>query len=182
MSSHADFLHRKSLAWVAFWEMEKLWRANHLPINLKVNIFKASVVSVLLYGCELWVYDASMVDQINSLATSCYMIMLDIRRLDKVPNVDVLARVNQRELINAAYKRQLQWLGQALNRDADEPSRIFALYEPAPSHGSARPGRRPTTFYEHIASILSPSGMSVNDIVDAAKNEKEWKKKIAVYG
>jgi hypothetical protein len=104
-----------------------------------------------------------MVSKINSFATSCYKIMLGLPRLDKLPNENVLAEVNQRDLVNSAYKRQLNWLGQALRRDTDEPARISALYA----------GRSPRTFYDHIPGILSHSGISAQKIVETAKNEKE---------
>ncbi|RNA01412.1 hypothetical protein BpHYR1_032591 [Brachionus plicatilis] len=35
--------------------MEMIWTAKHVKIELKVNIFEASVLSILLYECELWI-------------------------------------------------------------------------------------------------------------------------------
>ena len=55
-SSETDFKRRIALAWSAFWDMEKIWRAKHIPTQLKKNIFKTSVVSVLLYGPILYGY------------------------------------------------------------------------------------------------------------------------------
>ena len=61
----------------------------NIPIKLKVNIYKASVVSVFLYGCERRIIGSAIGDKINSFATSCFRIMLDIRCLDKVTNEDI---------------------------------------------------------------------------------------------
>jgi len=184
ISSRADFDHRKSLAWVAFWQMEKMWRAKHVPIRLKTDIFSASVISVLLYGCESWIIDDVMKNKINSFAISCYRIMLGIKRLDKTTNESILQRVNRCDLVNVAYKRQLSWLGHTLRRNENEPSRTLALYEPAPRHGRARPGQPPRTFLQHISSLLTsaPSGLSAKDIQKMAENRKLWRERIADFG
>jgi hypothetical protein len=79
-----------------------------------VNIFKPSVVSVLLNGFESWIFDESMVSKINSFATSCYRIMLSTPTNDKC--------IGSGKHYGAT----------PMNR---EPARIFALYESAPSHG-----------------------------------------------
>ena len=164
--------------------MDKIWRAKHIPLALKVNIFQASVVSVLLYGCESWIVDENMEKKINCFGSSCYRIMLGIRRLDKITNESVYEQVRRRPLAYAAYKRQLQWLGHALRREENEPSRIFALYEPAQSLGRSKPGQPPRTFTQHIAHLLTsaPSGLSSADIARLAKDRKEWSKRVAEYG
>ena len=38
-----------ALVWVAFWNLGKIWKSNHIPIQLKLNIFRAS--SVFQYYC-----------------------------------------------------------------------------------------------------------------------------------
>ena len=53
------------------------------------------MVSVLLYGCESWIYDEGTVNKINRFATSYYWIMLEIRRLE-VANEVVYQKVKQR--------------------------------------------------------------------------------------
>ena len=79
-SAVADLKHRSGLAWTAFWELEKLWRAKHVTLKLKLDIYKASVISILLYGCETWIVNEDMANKINSFATNCYRKMLGIRK------------------------------------------------------------------------------------------------------
>ena len=119
-----------------------------IAIRLKVNLFKTAVVSVLLYGCESWIVSESMANQINSFATSCYRIMLSIRKLDKVPNSTVLERVNEPPLLNDLHSHQLRKLSHSLRLSADEPAKIFALYEPAPAHGKEKRGAHRQSFRE----------------------------------
>ena len=70
--------------------MERIWRARHIDLTLKVRIFEASVQSVLLYGCESCVVDQKIESKINTFATSCYREFLGISRLDRVLNEKIL--------------------------------------------------------------------------------------------
>ena len=52
--------------------LDKIWKSNHIPTQLKINIFRTSCVSILLYGCETWILSKTLEDYINSYATNCY--------------------------------------------------------------------------------------------------------------
>ena len=82
---------------------------------------------MFLYGCESWIIDKNLENRLNAVATSCYRELLGIRRLDRVPNDDILALVERHPLINTVRRRQLGWLGHILRRDDREPGYIFAL-------------------------------------------------------
>ena len=47
-STTSDFEYRRGLAWSAFRNMERIWKAEHLDLALKLRIFQASVLSVLI--------------------------------------------------------------------------------------------------------------------------------------
>ena len=49
-----DIKIRKGQAWGAFWKIKNIWKTTNLPILLKVRLFKASCLSILLFGCETW--------------------------------------------------------------------------------------------------------------------------------
>ena len=164
--------------------MEKIWSAKHVRNELKLNIFNASVISVFLYGCETWIVSSKMTSEINSFATSCYRIMLGIKRIQKVPNAHIYEQIGAEPLIYTVQKRQLRWIGHALRRDASEPSRIFALYEPAKSHGQVKAGRPPPSYRLYIASLLTsnPKDLTDKQIVDMASNKTAWDMRVADIG
>ena len=87
-SSEKDIKCRKGQAWGAFWKMEKLWKSSVVDIRTKIRIFQASAISILLYG-ETWLIPKYLMDSLDSFATSCYRIMLNIKRIDHVTNVDI---------------------------------------------------------------------------------------------
>ena len=52
LSSTTDFLKRRGMAWSNFWRLHKVWKANKLPLQLKLRLLDALIMSVLLYGSE----------------------------------------------------------------------------------------------------------------------------------
>ena len=94
-TSHADFNVRRSQAWSAFWSMKALWRAKDVTLDLKIRIFKATCLSILLYGSEAWSINKAMTSRLNSFATSCYRYMLNIKRTDRVRNDAVMEKTGQ---------------------------------------------------------------------------------------
>lgn len=180
-SSTSDFECRRGLAWSAFGCMERIWKAKHLDLNLKLRIFEASVQSVLLYGCESWIVDSTMESKINSFATSCYRALLGISRLDRVPNEDILATVGRRPLINSVRRRQLGWLGHVLRRDEREPAKIFALY--TPEHGKAKQGQPPNSYLKQAATLLFGDSKEITpkNIIELANNKAAWGRRTAAF-
>ena len=59
-----------------------------------VNLFYTTCVIILLYGCESWVISHDMENKINAFATSCYRIMLNIKRKDHNPNPMIYSITN----------------------------------------------------------------------------------------
>ena len=88
-SSMSDQTRRKALAWTAFWKLEKIWRSSSTSIATKVKLFNVTCVTVFLYGCDSWILSTTMENKINAFATSCYRIMLNIKRLDCVSNARI---------------------------------------------------------------------------------------------
>ena len=88
-SSSTYFKRRHGLAWSVFWKPERLWRSPTVPLKLKIDIFKTTCLSVLLYGSETWVISKEMELKLNAFQTRCLGIILGIKRLDRVYNKQV---------------------------------------------------------------------------------------------
>ena len=71
-----------------------------------------------------------MESKINSFATSCYRILLRIKRLDRVSNDHVYKMTDKASLIEQVRTRQLKFLGHILCKSEDEPANLYALYFP----------------------------------------------------
>ena len=143
-----------------------------------MRILDASVMSILLYGCESWVVDNKLETKINIFGFNCYRAVLRLTRLDKTPNETVLKLVNRPFLVSTVRKRQLGWLGHVLRRNDDEPAKIFALYQPDERHGKRKVGRPPVNFNQLLANTLGvPIELAKTAyIANITNNKEQWSK------
>ena len=155
-----DIKHRKALSWAAFWKLDRIWKAKYIPVQLKINIFKTAVLTIFTHGCECWIIKLNE-SSINLFATSCYRIILGVKRLDKVTNVEIYQWSAQIPLMSTIRARQLRWIG----RDKSEPRKGHT--------------RKPTITYKHqIASILTsmPELLATAAIEAMASDRNTWRK------
>ena len=151
-SSSSDLKRRKSLAWCAFWKLEQLWKSPHISTATKVKLFNTTCVTILLCGCESWVISQDIENKINAFATSCYRVMLNIKRIDHVLNTTVYSMTNTVPLIHLVRHRQLKFLGHILRMSKEEPARRYALY--IPTIGKRRHGRPRTSYLNYVQRLL----------------------------
>ena len=77
--------------------------------------------------CESWILlvSVNIKNKINAVATSCYRIILGIKRLGRVKNTQIHETTNTQPLINPVRQRQLCFLGHILRMPEDEPCRRY---------------------------------------------------------
>ena len=78
-SSEHKFLVRKAKAWAACHKMKSIWRSD-LRRDLKINLFQATVESILLYGSETWTMTESLKKKIDGSYTRMLWMVLDSNR------------------------------------------------------------------------------------------------------
>ena len=175
-SSSGDLKRRKGLAWTAFWKLERLWRCPNISISTKIKLFNTTCVTVLLYGCESWVLSKAMESEINAFGTSCYRIMLNIKRTDRVSNAKIYDLTQTAPLLENVRTRQLRFLGHVLRMPDDEPCKEYALY--IPPHGKRKPGRQRTLFLRYIQHLLGDTDNMIGPgkLSELAQDRCGWRK------
>ncbi|RXN37862.1 endonuclease-reverse transcriptase [Labeo rohita] len=154
-SSETDISVRKALAWAAFWKMKDIFRSNTLPIRLKTNIFQAACLSILLYGCESWILTEKLKQCLNSFATNCYRVMLNIKRLDRVSNVGIYQKIGIDPLDLQIQRRQLRYVGHCLRKQEHELINKYILYQPIERHGCRKRGRPKLLYPQYIGTLIN---------------------------
>ena len=134
----------------------------------------------MIYGCESWIIDNKHEQQLNAFATSCYRIMLHINKKDHIKNSDLYERTNTEKLYKTIIKRQLEFIGHILRLPKDEPSRLYALYEPTDRLEDAKTkrGKTKTTYATYITHIMFHKSVSSQTakLEANAANRDTWKK------
>ena len=182
-STESDVRIRKGQAWGAFWKMKDVFRSKSVPTSLKVNIFEAACVSILLYGCESWIINKKLNNTLNSFATNCYRIMLGIKRIDKVSNDIVYKTVGRDTLTLQVQHRQLRFVGHSLRRNMYDPINKYVFWAPEERHGKRSVGRPHTLYHQYIGKLINrDTPPTVNELRNVARSgtpdlaRKAWKK------
>ena len=143
----------KALAWKALNKLDKIWKSD-LPKKHKLNFFRATVESILLYGCATWTLTKAEEKALDGTYK---------RMLKKVYNIDGQAHITNEALYNGLNKisstirsRRLELTGHT-HRDKTSPAHFTVTWEPA--HGESSRGRPPTSF---VDTLLRGTGL--NDI------------------
>ncbi len=138
LSSETDIKIRKCQALGAFWKMKDIWKSIKISLTLKIIIFKASCLSILLYGSESWIISQKLADNLNSFATNCYRIMQNIKWQDNISNETLYKNTKQEPKVQTIQRRQLRFIEHCLRRVKEEFTYQYALYTPQPRHGKRK--------------------------------------------
>ena len=134
VSSETDIKLRKGQAWGAFWKLKNIFKSKTLTKEIKISIFKTAVLAVLLYGCESWIITKQLEQSLNSFATNCYRIMLNVKKSERKSNDQILKEVKMDNLALIIQRRQLTYVGHCLRKHNNEikPELIhdYVLYKP----------------------------------------------------
>ena len=157
-SSEKDINIRIGLAWGAFNKLRSLLTSKTLSNQLKLRLFNAACISVLLYGCECWLLNASSTKKLDVFARTCYRLILNIDQSeDHTRNDQLYKLVDQPPISDTVRKRQLQFVGHCLRMDPEEPANIYALYiSKIKIKETVKRGRPISTYYGQIARHLCP--------------------------
>jgi hypothetical protein len=87
LNSSKDFETRKILAWKVCIKLKKIWQSNIISKNLKLNIFKACVESILLYNAVTWTLNTTLTKKLDGCYTNLLRYALGYKWSDKITNI-----------------------------------------------------------------------------------------------
>ena len=170
-SSYDDFKRRRGIAWSQFWKLEKIWRSAKISLKLKLHLFDSLILSILMYGAESWTTTQKLKNELNSFPTSCYRILLNIRRTDRVTNQHILNVTQRKSLSETLLIKQLRVLGHWLRRPGDATIKMYALY--TSNQGQNWQGRPRATY---VKSMQKVTGMGNETLMELAEDQEEWRR------
>ena len=184
-STENDINNRIALAWAAFTRLKSILtsRSGKPAVKIKIRLFNAACVSILLYACETWVLTAQLTNKLDIFARKCYRIMLGQRQSEThMTNAQLYKEVNARPISDIIRERQLQFTGHCLRMPNDEPANSYALY--TSNIKSNLRGRGRKTYLDQVSEYLGigndgEKNSAANEIVKHAKDKSIWKKLVA---
>jgi hypothetical protein len=90
---------------------KKVWENRQLTTSTKMVVYKACVISTLLYGSESWTTYAYQERKLQVFHLRCLRRVLGITWQDKATNNQVLDRARIPSMYTLLHQRRLRWLG-----------------------------------------------------------------------
>ena len=85
-----DITRRIGAASAAFGRLEtRLWKERGVRLSTKVAVYKAVVITTLLYGCESWITYRRHIRSLDQFHMRCLRRIARITWQDKIPNTEV---------------------------------------------------------------------------------------------
>ncbi|VDL94866.1 unnamed protein product [Schistocephalus solidus] len=93
--------------------------ADFLRIHLKTKLkmYKAVVLTTLLYGAETWTVYSSQARKLNHFHLSCFRRILKLRCQDRIPDTEVLEWTGILSIHAMVRQVLLRWSGHLLRMD-----------------------------------------------------------------
>ena len=86
-------------------------RSAFMTLEMKIQIYRAFVISSLLYGSETWTAYSRHERRLDIFHLRCLRKIMNIRWYDKITNSEVLQRANLPSIMGMLSSRRLRWLG-----------------------------------------------------------------------
>lgn len=163
ISVEKEIAARLVKARTVFTSMSKLWRLKDIPLNLKINIFKTTCMSVLLYGCESWIMNQKMEMKLNSFATNCYRYICGYRKIYKIRNLEILQKVSMVPITSIIHDRQKKFINNVLTSELCENEFIKKYIKYCPDFGKNKRGRPKQSIEKYIKHISKNDPDNVNN-------------------
>ncbi len=135
-----------------------LWRKHNVSLQTKIRVYKSSVQSILLYGCETWPMKVADARRLNAFEQRCLRSILKIRYTHHITNLTVLQKCKITDTIEQRIQtRRLTWLGHVLRKPVDEPTQFTLMANPC--HGwKKKRGGQIKTWNATVLDDLDPFG------------------------
>ena len=89
----------------------RVWKNKHLKKSTKISVYRAVVLTTLLYGSESWVTYRHHLRLLERFHHRCLRIILNIHWSHYVTNVQVLEQAEITSIEAMLLKLQVRWAG-----------------------------------------------------------------------
>ena len=175
--STEDIKHRLSLARSAFAMLNPLWKSKQYSTKTKIRIFNSNVMSVLLYGAEMWKLIQSDITRLETFQRKCLRRILRIFWPMKITNQDLYCQSKTSPIGEIIKCRRWRWLGHTLRKQPNDNCKVALTWAP---EGKRKRGRPRTTWRRSTELELKELGWQTwSEASAAARDRAGWRKMLS---
>ena len=178
-------LDRIDKARKAFWSLNSsVWNVYQLSLGTKIRVFRACVMSVLLYGAEAWTYTYPTRSALNRFYMICLRRIAKVSLYDQhrygISNEDIRAWLGVPPVEALVRQSRLRWLGHVARMPNHRlPKKmLFAFLDP--DEGIPRPpghlhGKRLRDSYVQDLESIGMSKNSWLQVCSSSRGSEQWR-------
>ena len=172
-SFDAEITARIAKATAAFGRLSKrLWTNNGIRLSTKICVYKAAVLTSLLYGCETWTLTKKQIRRLEKFHYTTLRRIARIKWFHKVTNYEVLSRCNISTFQSMVDKARLRWTGHVVRMKNDRIPKILLygrLATGIPKRGNHN------TYLNNVKSTLRECDISCTRLEELASERLNWR-------
>ena len=173
-----DLNNRIGKASGAFNSLSRVWYNRNILTQAKIRIYRAAVLTVLLYGSETWSTIKSHVHRVEVFHQRCLRRIMRIKWFSKTSNEIVLQRAGIENVATFISRNRLRWFGPVVRMPSECLPKKLLQWKP--SHGKRSRGRPSKSWLDCVKEdyyVASGCNSNVKEMTIAAEDRmrKEWR-------
>ena len=167
---------RLGKASAAFGSLQhRLWSDHGIRLDTKLAVYKAVILTALLYGNEAWTVYRHQIKKIDGFHMKCLRQIANIRWQDMVPNTEVLSRCNSTGIESLIIANQLRWSGHvARMSDRRIPKRIFYGQLTSGTRSLGAPLKR---YKDQLKANLKKCSINDKEFATLTNDRNKWRRR-----
>ncbi|KAL5247145.1 hypothetical protein ACHWQZ_G019116 [Mnemiopsis leidyi] len=176
-----DIFHRCILGNAAFQSFKKVWMRSKIPLDKKLKVYEAQVVSVIMYNASCWAAPAAVMEKLDICHRKHLRAIMNVRYPSTISNKTLYLRCNTCPLSERVQRARWKLLGHVLRSPENSPAQsalCFVVNQVTILPG--RRGRHRINLFDVLKSDLKNRDISLNDYSDIlnlrmlASDRKRW--------
>jgi len=151
----------------------RLWSVSGIKVETKLSVYRAVVITTLLYGCETWTLYRRQVKSLDQFHIRCLRKIMRISWEDRVSNTEVLQRAEMTGIQALIMKAQLRWAGHVVRMDDNRLPKMVFFSEL--STGTRTVGRPLKRYKDSLKESLTACSIPCSGWETLAANRDSWR-------
>ena len=172
-SLDADIIARIAKATAAFGRLTKrLWNNRDIRLETKVSVYRAAVVTSLLFGCEAWALTRGHIKRLEKFHQTSLRKIARIKWFHKKTNYEVLRYCTIDSMQCMVEGAILRWSGHVSRMKPDRTPKLL-LYGRLASGRTSRGNH--VTYRNQVRSILRACDIRPSELETLAADRTGWR-------
>ena len=169
-----EIINRVAKATSSFGKLrQRLWNDRGISLRTKVLVYKAVVLTSLLYGSESWAVYRHHIQKLNVFHKNCLRTICGVTLKNPMSNADLFTFCGIGGIECFLMQSQLRWAGHVLRMEGDRIPKQLMYGEL--NSGQRNVGRPLLRFKDKLKMNLTSANIAHRDFEQLASCRTEWR-------